>query len=97
MEKLLNIDELAKMLGVTRSAIYVWAYQKKIPHIKLTRNLLKFREKDILDWLSQKTVSAEAPDAGKKTRHYGRPSARLSDDNIERIIRSAKDEVLHRS
>ena len=94
LEKLLNAEDVAEMLGVTRSAIYAWTWQKKIPHIKLSRNCLKFREKDIMDWISQKSVSPEAPEARKKTRHYGRPSFSLSDDSIERIIRNAKNEVL---
>ena len=97
MEKLLNIDELSKMLGVTKGTIYAWVYQKQIPHVKFTkRGLLKFREKDIMDWISQKTVNTETPDSGKKSRHIARPSSNLSADSIERIIRNAKNEVLNR-
>ncbi len=29
MEKLMNIDEVAEMLGVTKGAIYAWVYKKK--------------------------------------------------------------------
>ena len=84
---------MAEILGVTKATIYGWTSQKKIPHIKLTKRLLKFREKDIMDWISQKSVSAD-PDAGKKNRHYSRLSSNLSRDSIERIIRNAKEEVL---
>ncbi len=96
MEKLLNIDEVAEILGVTKATIYSWTSHNKIPHIKLTKRLLKFREKDIMDWISQKTVSAGVPEAGRRERRYTRPSSNLSNDSIERIIRNAKEEVLHR-
>ena len=96
MEKLLNIGEVAEYLGVTKATIYSWTSQNKIPHIKLTQKTLKFREKEIVDWLAQKSVSAEAPTAEKRNRQYVRLSSTLSDDNIQRIIRNAKNEVLNR-
>ncbi|MDA8171194.1 MAG: helix-turn-helix domain-containing protein [Nitrospiraceae bacterium] len=94
LEKLLNIDEVAEYLGVTKATIYSWTSQKKIPHIKLTKRLLRFREKDIMDWLAQKSVDANASDTGKRNRYYARPSSSLSGDDIEKIIRNAKEEVL---
>ncbi len=97
MEKLLNIDEVAEILGVTKATIYSWTSQNKIPHVKLTKRLLKFREREIMEWISQKSVSADSPEAGKRNRHYARLSSNLSRDSIERIIRNAKAEVLHRS
>ncbi len=85
-----------RYLGVTKATIYYWTSQKKIPHIKLTKRLLRFREKKIMDWLSQKSVVADAPEAGKRNRYYARPSSSISDDSIERIIREAREEVLKR-
>ena len=96
----MNIAEVAEMLGVTKGAIYSWVYKKKIPHIKLTKRLLKFREQDIMDWIAQKTVSAEPPAEakviaiGRRDRLYGRPSSGLTDEYIDRIVRNAKREVL---
>ena len=97
MEKLLNTDELAEILGVTKATIYSWTSQNKIPHVKLTKRLLKFREQEIMDWISQKSVRADAPSAGRRSRHYVGPSSNLSEDSIERIVRNAKAEVLDRS
>lgn len=93
MEKLLNIDQVAEILGVAKATIYSWTAQKKIPHIKLSGRLLKFREKEIMDWISQRSVGTE-PDTGKRTSHYAKAPFRLSDDRIEQIIRNAKEEVL---
>ena len=97
MEKLLNIDEVAEILGVNKTTIYSWTSQNRIPHIKLTRRVLKFREKEIMDWISKKSVHGDEPPASKSNRRYTRLSSSLSDDSIERIIRNAKKEVLNRS
>lgn len=97
MEKLLNIDELAEILGVAKATIYSWTSQNKIPHIKLGKRLLKFREQEVMDWVSKKSVRTDAPVISRRNRHYTRPSSNLSNDSIEQIIRNAKEEVLHRS
>ena len=97
MEKLLNVDEVAEILGVAKATIYCWTCQNKIPHIKLTKRLLKFRENEIIEWISQKSVRADVSPAGTRSRHYSRLSSNLSNDSIERIIRNAKNEVLNRS
>jgi len=55
MEKLLTIDELAKVLSVKKSTIYQWVHMGLIPHIKVGR-LLRFREEDIQKWLISKQV-----------------------------------------
>ncbi len=55
MEKLLTIDELAKVLSVKKSTIYQWVHLGLIPHIKVGR-LLRFREEDIQKWLISRQV-----------------------------------------
>jgi excisionase family DNA binding protein len=99
MEKLLNIDELAEILGVTKATIYSWTSQNKIPHIKLSKRLLKFREKEIMDWISKRSISADGSSVDKQHKHNSRsrPSSNMRENSIERIIRNAKEEVLNRS
>ena len=96
MEKLLSIDDLAEMLGVTKATIYSWTSQNKIPHIKLSKRLLKFRENEIIDWISKKSINAESS-AVDKRNHRSRHSINRRDEGIERIIKNAREEVLHRS
>ena len=99
MEKLLNIDELAEILGVTKATIYSWTSHNKIPHIKLSKRLLKFREKEIMDWISKKTINTDSSSVDKQDKHNSRlrRSSNLREESIERIIRNAKDEVVNRS
>jgi excisionase family DNA binding protein len=96
MEKLLSIDDLTEMLGVTKATIYSWTSQNKIPHIKLSKRLLKFRENDIIDWISKKSNNSESSVVGKHNNRTRR-SINPRDDGIERIIRNAKEEILHGS
>jgi excisionase family DNA binding protein len=99
MEKLMNIDDICEFLGVTKATIYSWTSQNKIPHIKLSKRLLKFREKDIIDWISKRSVNADTASFNQQDKHShrSRPSSNLREDSIERIIRNAKQEILNRT
>ena len=57
MEKLLTIDELAKVMSVKKSTIYQWVHLGLIPHIKVGR-LLRFKEGNIEKWLISRQVEA---------------------------------------
>jgi excisionase family DNA binding protein len=99
MDKLLDIGELSEILGVTKATIYSWTSQNKIPHIKLSKRLLKFREKEIIDWITAKsvTINSMSP-AENKNKHYrNHMFQQQPDDSIERIIQIAKEKMLHKS
>ena len=97
MERLLDIRELSEMLGVTKATIYSWTSQNKIPHVKLSRRLLKFREKEIKDWIAAKTSNVDSTHLSERGKLHSRKTAprQLGDDYIEGIIRNAKEEILH--
>jgi len=61
MDKLLTIDDVARILSVKKSTIYQWVHMRLIPCIKVGR-FVRFREKDIQRWLKEKEV--------KPTRRY---------------------------
>jgi excisionase family DNA binding protein len=48
-ERLLDVREAAAMLAVKPATLYQWAYQRRIPVVKLLgpRGALRFRESDI--------------------------------------------------
>jgi excisionase family DNA binding protein len=41
-ERLLNVTEAAAMLGLKRSTLYQWAYERRIAHVKIG-GALRFR------------------------------------------------------
>jgi len=52
-DRLLKPREVAEILGVALSTVYQWAYERRIPHVKLRGRALRFRlsaiEKTIRD------------------------------------------------
>ncbi|MGB9716421.1 MAG: helix-turn-helix transcriptional regulator [Thermodesulfovibrionales bacterium] len=67
MERLFNIEELSKILGITKATIYSWTSKNKIPYIKLSKRLLKFRESDILKWIAERSTY---PNMSKIPKNY---------------------------
>ena len=48
IERLLRVPEVAAMLGVQDSTVYQWAYQRRLPVVKVCGRSLRFRLRDIL-------------------------------------------------
>ncbi len=93
MERLLSIDELSKLLGVTKAAIYSWTCRKKIPYVKLGRKLLKFREDEIMKWIEERSVPLHEDKVSDKNQPRNSKHIKSShekDSAIERIIENAK-------
>ena len=51
----LNVDELAKIIGLSKWTIYTLSCQGKIPHVKVGRRVL-FPVKAIEKWLDENTI-----------------------------------------
>ena len=54
-ERLLDVNEAAALLAVKPSTLYQWAYQRRIPVVKLfgPRGALRFRRSDIMAVVTQ--------------------------------------------
>lgn len=63
MEQLLNPKQLAELLNVKLSTIYLWSHTEFIPCFRLGR-CVRFRETDVIDWLEKRRT------AGRKTLKY---------------------------
>ncbi len=53
MENLLTPQEIADVLGVSKSTIYQWTHQEYIPHVKLGR-FVRFRQSVIEKWIEKR-------------------------------------------
>ena len=53
IEDLISIDDLSRILKVSRKTIYGWIYRKKIIPIKIGPRLLRFKRSYIDQWVSQ--------------------------------------------
>ena len=61
MDKLLNVQEIADLLGVQPSTIYQWTHEGFIPFVKLGK-FVRFKEAAVAKWLEERSVP------GRKTR-----------------------------
>ncbi len=53
-KQLLDTNEAAQYLGISKNTLYEWVLQKKIPFIKVGR-LTKFKKEALDAWLAQRT------------------------------------------
>lgn len=53
MEKFYSVKELTQILSIPKSTIYRWAREGSIPYYKVNRYLVRFREKDIKEWIER--------------------------------------------
>ena len=54
-ERLMDVNEVAELLGVEPKTVYNWVYEGVIPYVKPTRMTLRFRPSDITEWLEERT------------------------------------------
>lgn len=95
MEKLLTKKEVMEMLGIKESTLYAWVHQNRLPFLKLGKRLLRFREKDILEWIADKashpkTDEEQTKARGKRTLTRGM----MTDGYVDGLIDRAKRDVL---
>lgn len=54
-DEILTISEVARYLKISKSKIYMWVQQNKIPHIKIGRNV-RVKVADLNKWLDKQEV-----------------------------------------
>ena len=52
-DHLLNVDQAAELLSVKPATLYQWAYQRRIPIVKLMGRSLRFRRSDLEKIIAQ--------------------------------------------
>ena len=55
MERLLNIDEAAKLCGLKKSTLYLYTSRRIVPHHKIGKRIL-FSEKQLEKWIKSHEV-----------------------------------------
>ncbi len=62
--KLLKVEDVAELLGVKTQTVYLYVTQKRIPFIRMSGKLIRFREADIEDWIKGKSHKEALIDKG---------------------------------
>lgn len=55
MTRLLKAQEVADRLSVDPTTVYRWAWEKKIPSVKLPGKVLRFDPEALDEWLKEKS------------------------------------------
>lgn len=63
----IGIDEAAEYLGVKTSTIRAWIKSKKMPHHRIGGKLLKFKRKEIDEWIRNEESKDKTFSQGDKT------------------------------
>jgi excisionase family DNA binding protein len=59
MEKLLNVNQLADILGLKKITIYEWVRSNKIPFVKLGKRVL-FQPSDVEEFIKKNRVERQS-------------------------------------
>jgi excisionase family DNA binding protein len=54
-ENLMNVKQVAELLGLSPGTVYHLASQQRIPVVRLSARCLKFRRSEILLWIESKS------------------------------------------
>lgn len=57
-EQLLTYPQMSAVLGVPKNTLFFWVATHAIPHVRLGPRTVRFRAREIREWLSQRSVSA---------------------------------------
>ena len=52
MDEILTIPQVAKMLKMSKAKVYMLINQKKIPHVKIGRNV-RILEPELIKWIEK--------------------------------------------
>jgi len=53
--RLLNVSEVAVLLGIAEATVYAWTSAKKIPYFRIGGRV-RFEEQTIREWLNERRV-----------------------------------------
>ena len=59
-KEVLNLDEAAKFMGISRSTLYKMTHEQTIPFYKPNGKMVFFEKADLLTWIRQNRYSSKA-------------------------------------
>ena len=67
--RLLNVEELSELTGLSKNTIYCWVSQRRIPFVKVGR-LTKFDLQKIDHWIEENSIREQKFESIKDRRPY---------------------------
>ena len=57
-EDLLNMNQVAELLGLKRGTIRDWLLQRRLPYVRLSRRAIRVRRADVVAFIEKSSVAA---------------------------------------
>jgi excisionase family DNA binding protein len=58
--RLLTYTEAAKLLSIRKGTLYAWVHERRIPHLRLSKRLVRFDEATLRKWLADRLVADDS-------------------------------------
>lgn len=56
LDKIMTVPEVAKYLKLSKSKVYYLVGRRKIPHLRIGRNV-RIRESDLMRWMTAQVIA----------------------------------------
>jgi len=95
MDELLTAEQVAEALQIKKSTIYSLVCRRRIPYVKLTGRILRFRLSELQKWIENANyINTTLTHTVRKTKTPPKSKGTISTDQIDRLIQWAKKEAL---
>ena len=61
MERILTYAQAADLLAVPVGTLYAWVHLRRIPHIRISKRLVRFQRAELERWIEARRVETPAP------------------------------------
>ncbi len=68
--RLLTYDDMVKILGLSKGALYGMVHRNAIPHMRLTGRIVRFHPEEIERWLTANGLRLDEVGAGLAEVHH---------------------------
>lgn len=67
--RLLTTEDVAAITGLSTETLAQWRSQRRgIPFVKISRNVVRYRQGDLDSWLNERIVRVEGPSKTRRDR-----------------------------
>lgn len=57
---ILTVDQVTEMYGLSRSTVYAWVHENRVPHYKPSQKMLYFKQSEIEEYLLSNRIPSRA-------------------------------------
>jgi excisionase family DNA binding protein len=58
-EKLINVDEAAEILCLSKRTVWQMALERRLPCVRLSKRCVRFRASELSRWIEERSEAAE--------------------------------------